>query len=253
MDDNLSKKIDEGKMRHIVNIFFGKEDKRTSFVVQQGEFNSREIEARLWEYTWEGKSIPLTLDAAKVMVVYKYGAITTPEYETESLGANCVCFTLPSCALVAPGMVQMQFFLYGNNSLLQSAVVPFKVLGSLTPSSLPKDDDVQPGTLTILKEAREVLQEAATAETERKAAERVRSETFAKWEKIMSELSGSTICFVENKKDLPAVGDEMTIYLARAEKQFFQWNEEKSEYEQLSGAESTFEITIIDGGNATGI
>lgn len=243
------------KMRHLVNVFFGKEDKRASFVVQQGEYNSREVVASLWERLPGGGSLPMNLARCHVMVVFQYGAVTTPEYTTYPVSDHDVGFIIPQCVLASPGMVQMQLRLYRDSSLLNSAVVPFKVLGSLSPSTLPKDEEVEPGLLGVLCQVREVLDEARVAENIRKEAEEERARTWAQWEKKINEFqaSGQAVHAADNRYDFPSVGSELVIYLARDEKKIYQWNEALLRYEQLSECESFYEIKIINGGDASGI
>lgn len=214
LEENLEQGIEEEtdeQMEHLINIFFGKEDKRTVFTVQQGEYNSRKVVAKLWENNRDGNTL-LNLKGRIVKVVYKYGAITTPEYSTTQVNDNEVSFILPKRVLAALGTVHMQLGIYKGKGLLKSAVVPFKVLGSIIPSMLPEsDEDVQSDLLYILGnitpekiEAWDALEENTKKYTDNKFKEfkeqyAEKLEEFE--EKLSYEVFGKLVSYTEQTPD----------------------------------------------------
>lgn len=245
-------------MRHLVNVFFGREDSRAGFVAQQGEFNSREIVCSLFEKLPGGGTLPMNLEKSTVMVVFSYGAVTTPEYKTRAITPHEVVFTLPQCVLLSPGKVEMQLRLYKESSLINSAIVPFKVLRSLSPSTIPGEEELEPGLLGVLAEVQQVLDEARVAENLRKRAEEERAETFEEWEKMLDDLKTSSLQVFNGKSryDFPSVGSSAVIYKAQRERRLYQWNENNMVYETLcdsgGGGSDVSDVTIICGGNAYG-
>lgn len=174
-------------MQHLVNVIFGEPGHRCSFTVQQGEYNSREVVCAMWQAMPGGGKLPFRTEGISVMVVYKYGSATSPQYATTICGDNEVCFVIPQHVLAGAGKAEMQLLVYAERSLLKSAIVPFKILDSLNPSAVC-EPDVEPELLGILTQVRSVLTKATESEKARAEAEAARAKQFAEWEAVMDNL-----------------------------------------------------------------
>jgi len=242
-------------LQHLVNVFFGEAGQKGTFTVQQGEYNSREIICALWQRMPGGGQLPMRTDDITVMVVFKHGTVTTPPYATTIIGDNEISFVLPQSVMAAAGKAEMQLNVYGDDSLLNSAIVPFKILASITPATVGQPD-VEPGLLGILQQVRTVLNRAERAEKAREEAERDRAKTFEEWKKIIEDLGEGTasVFNAETRYDFPSVGSPNVIYKAESERKIYQWNSDELKYEALNSAETTEELNIkvIYGGDASG-
>ena len=241
-------------MQHLVNVFFGEAGQKGTFTVQQGEYNSREIICALWQKMPGGGKLPMRTNDITVMVVFKYGTVTTPPYATTIIGDNEISFVLPQAVMAAAGKAEMQLNVYGDDSLLNSAIVPFKILASITPASVGTPD-VEPGLLGILQQVRHTLDKAERGERARCLAEKERAKTFEEWKTIIEDLSaGNSVVNAETRYDFPSVGSPNVIYKAETERKIYQWNSDELKYELLSSGETTGELNIkvIYGGDASG-
>lgn len=244
-------------MQHLVNVIFGEPGHRCSFTVQQGEYNSREVVCAMWQAMPGGGKLPFRTEGISVMVVYKYGSATSPQYATTICGDNEVCFVIPQHVLAGAGKAEMQLLVYAERSLLKSAIVPFKILDSLNPSAVC-EPDVEPELLGILTQVRSVLTKATESEKARAEAEAARAKQFAEWEAVMDNLEQNSLQVYNaaTRFEFPSVGSADVIYKAETEKKIYQWNSTEMKYELLNEASSGGDIQsiqIINGGDASGI
>lgn len=243
-------------MQHMVNVFLGEAGSNSSFIVQQGEYNSREIVCAIYQKCPGGGRVQLKMNTGEytVMVVYRYGSSTSPEYPTKVVGDNEISFVIPQIVLNYAGKAEFQLKVYSDTSLLNSAIVPFKILGSIPPASMGPDD-VEPELLGILAEVRDVLQQAEENEKARQEAEKERQEAFEKWEQLFN--NGEYVQQVYNAQthfEFPSVGSPNVIYKAEAERKIYQWNQNGLMYETISESPGGDlpEFDVIYGGDANG-
>lgn len=114
-------------MVHNIRIVFGAQT-QPSITIQQSDYNSRTIQAAC--FTSSGQ--PMDFSGATVTVVYNAGADLTKEYPVTVVG-NVLAFTMPGLAAQTAGSWTMQIFIYGSDSLLHSAEIPYTVLKTITP------------------------------------------------------------------------------------------------------------------------
>lgn len=197
----------------------------------------------------------MNLDDITVMVVYdKANGAPSPEYMADIVEDGKVRFVIPKSILTTYGDAQLQLRLYGDDSLLTSAILPFKIKKSIAPTTGDAEDDTAPAMLVLLAQVEEVLEKAASAEAEREAAEKEREKRFAEYEEIISnaETANQQVYNANTRFDFPSVGNVNVIYKAESEKKLYQWNKTELRYEVLGEVDAMLDIEIINGGDAYG-
>lgn len=76
---------------------------------------------------------------------------------------------------------------------------------------------------------------------------------FTPWNELpyQDEIS-SQIFNAEDVKEFPKEGNPSMIYKASKTANLYQWNPDNKEYELLAGSQGSYDIKIINGGNANG-
>ena len=134
---------DEGRRGHYLNIFLGDDSlKNKSFSVQQGDYNSNVVVCNLYGTNENGKSEQIDLADKTITVVFQHeNGKPSQEYSVkieEEIG--CISFSIPRSILCERGDASLQLKIYGDDSLLNSAVIPFIVADSID------DEDFEDGT-----------------------------------------------------------------------------------------------------------
>ena len=119
----------------------------------------------------------------------------------------------------------LQLKLYGDDSLLNSVIVPFEVIPSITDCG--HADGCKPVTLTILQKVEAALEDLDMMREEFEAAEAERNDQFEAWEETLSNVQAVTKSVVNKptRYDFPSVGDANVIYKAESERKLYQWND----------------------------
>ena len=142
-------------MLHTIRITFGGST-QPKIEIQQGDYNSRTIQALC--YTSSGSL--MSFDGQTVSVVYSISGAVSAEYPVQVTG-NVLSFTMPGLASASVGAGSMQVRIYGSESLLQSAIIPYVVKASLDPG--PADEDQVPMLVMLVQQAQEAIVECNKA------------------------------------------------------------------------------------------
>lgn len=151
-------------MVHTIRIQFGAQA-HPKIEIQQGDYNSRVIQALC--YTSSGAA--MSFDGQTVSVVYSISGTVSAEYPVQVTG-NVLSFTMPGLASASVGAGSMQVRIYGSESLLQSAIIPYVVKASLDPG--PAEEDQIPMLVMLVQQAQQAIAGAnAAASTANQAAQ----------------------------------------------------------------------------------
>ena len=142
-------------MVHNIRITFGAQ-MQPQIVIQQGDYNSRTIQALC--YTSSGGA--MSFDGQTVSVVYSISGTVSAEYPVQVTG-NVLSFTMPGLASASVGAGSMQVRIYGSESLLQSAIIPYVVKASLDPA--PAEEDQVPMLVMLVQQAQQAIAGANAA------------------------------------------------------------------------------------------
>lgn len=142
-------------MVHNIRITFGAQT-QPQIDIQQGDYNSRTIQALC--YTSSGGA--MSFDGQTVSVVYSISGTVSAEYPVQVNG-NVLSFTLPGLASASVGTGSMQVRIYGSESLLQSAIIPYVVKASLDPG--PAEEDQVPMLVMLVQQAQQAIAECTAA------------------------------------------------------------------------------------------
>lgn len=102
----------------------------------------------------------MSFDGQTVSVVYSISGAVSAEYPVQVTG-NVLSFTMPGLASASVGAGSMQVRIYGSESLLQSAIIPYVVKASLDPG--PADEDQVPMLVMLVQQAQEAIVECNKA------------------------------------------------------------------------------------------
>lgn len=144
-------------MVHTIRIQFGAQA-QPKIEIQQGDYNSRVIQALC--YTSSGAA--MSFDGQTVSVVYSISGTVSAEYPVQVTG-NVLSFTMPGLASASVGAGSMQVRIYGSESLLQSAIIPYVVKASLDPG--PAEEDQVPMLVMLVQQAQQAIAGANAAAT----------------------------------------------------------------------------------------
>ena len=142
-------------MVHNVRITFGAQT-QPQIEIQQGDYNSRTIQALC--YTSSGSL--MGFEGKTVSVVYEISGNSSEEYPVKVLG-NVLTFTMPGLSASAAGAGKLQLRIYGNESLLHSAVIPYTVKASLEPGQ--GQEDQVPLLVMLVQQAQQAIAECTEA------------------------------------------------------------------------------------------
>ena len=142
-------------MIHTIRITFGTQT-QPQIDIQQGDYNSRTIQALC--YTSSG--VAMSFDGQTVSVVYSISWTVSAEYPVQVTG-NVLSFTMPGLASASVGAGSMQVRIYGSESLLQSAIIPYVVKASLDPG--PAEEDQVPTLVMLVQQAQQAIAECTAA------------------------------------------------------------------------------------------
>ena len=142
-------------MVHTIRITFGSQT-QPQIEIQQGDYNSRTIRARC--YTSSG--VLMEFEGETVSVVYEISGKISEEYPVEVLG-NVLTFTMPGISSASAGSGKLQLRIYGEKSLLHSAIIPYTVKASLDPG--PAEEDQVPMLVLLVQQAQEAIAKCTAA------------------------------------------------------------------------------------------
>ena len=142
-------------MVHNIRITFGAQI-QPQIEVQQGDYNSRTIQALC--YTSSGSL--MGFEGNTVSVVYEIAGNPSEEYPVKVLG-NVLTFTMPGLVSSSAGAGKLQLRIYGQESLLHSAVIPYTVKASLDPG--PAEEDQVPMLVMLVQQAQQAIAGANAA------------------------------------------------------------------------------------------
>lgn len=143
-------------MIHTIRINFGPQI-QPQIEIQQGDYNSRTIQA--FCYTTSGTL--MNFDGNTVSVVYDVSGNTSAEYPV-AVSGNVLTFTMPGISSAsATGSGKLQLRIYGEKSLLHSAIIPYTVKASLDPG--PAEEDQVPMLVLLVQQAQEAIDSANAA------------------------------------------------------------------------------------------
>ena len=179
----------------------------------------------------------------------------TPEYSTQidDTHVGRVRFCIPHRILTKAGDAVLQLKIYGEDSLLNSVILPFEIEKSI--NDCGHDDGCVPVTLQVIQKVESAIEELEFLRDEFEEAEAARQEQFEEWQDKIENISESEREVINSltRHDFPEDGDVEKIYKAQEESKLYQWNPTLVDYEPLSAsAGSVDNITIIHGGNAYG-
>lgn len=165
------------------------------------------------------------MDVTATVVFKKKNGRPTPEYSVEIDGSETgrVRFCIPQKILKTPGDAMLQLKLYGDDSLLNSVIVPFEVIPSITDCG--HADCCKPVTPTILQKVEAALEDLDMMREEFEAAEAERNDQFEAWEETLSNAGSKAVVNKPTRYDFPSVGDANVIYKAESERKLYQWND----------------------------
>lgn len=142
-------------MVHNIRITFGTQT-QPQIEVQQGDYNSRTIQALC--YTSGGAL--MSFEGKTVSVVYDIAGNPSEEYPV-AVSGNMLTFTMPEISASAAGAGKLQLRIYGQESLLHSAVIPYTVKASLEPGQ--GQEDQVPLLVLLVQQAQEAIDGANAA------------------------------------------------------------------------------------------
>lgn len=102
----------------------------------------------------------MNFDGKTVSVVYEISGKISEEYPVEVLG-NVLTFTMPGISSASAGSGKLQLRIYGEKSLLHSAIIPYTVKASLDPG--PAEEDQVPMLVLLVQQAQEAIDSANAA------------------------------------------------------------------------------------------
>lgn len=136
-------------MVHNIRITFGAQI-QPQIEVQQGDYNSRTIQALC--YTSSGSLMGFEGNTASV--VYEIAGNPSEEYPVKVLG-SVLTFTMPGLVSSSAGAGKLQLRIYGEESLLHSAVIPYTVKASIEPGQ--GEEDQVPMLVLLVQQAQEAI------------------------------------------------------------------------------------------------
>ena len=142
-------------MVHNIRITFGAQI-QPQIEVQQGDYNSRTIQALC--YTSSGSL--MGFEGNTVSVVYEIAGNPSEEYPVKVLG-SVLTFTMPGLVSSSAGAGKLQLRIYGEESLLHSAVIPYTVKASIEPGQ--GEEDQVPMLVLLVQQAQEAIVECNKA------------------------------------------------------------------------------------------
>lgn len=142
-------------MIHTIRITFGAQT-QPQIEIQQGDYNSRTIQALC--YTSSGAL--MSFDGKTVSVVYEIAGNPSEEYPV-AVSGNMLTFTMPGLSASDAGAGKLQLRIYGQESLLHSAVIPYTVKASLEPGQ--GQEDQVPLLVLLVQQAQEAIDGANAA------------------------------------------------------------------------------------------
>lgn len=143
-------------IRRSIRLTFGAKA-QPGITLQRGDCFSTAICAQCYA----PNGCPVSFEGRTVHVVYQTGGQSSPGYEVEARD-NVLTWTLPPCAAQTAGPGKMQLMVYGADSLLHSAVIPYTVLDSLEPGE--GGEDPVPALVLLLDKAQAAISGANAAE-----------------------------------------------------------------------------------------
>ena len=114
----------------------------------------------------------MSFDGQTVSVVYSISGTASAEYPVQVTG-NILTFTMPGLASASVGAGSMQVRIYGSESLLQSAIIPYAVKASLDPG--PAEDDQVPMLVMLVQQAQQAIAGLSSARPRWTALTRLRT------------------------------------------------------------------------------
>ena len=140
---------------HNIRITFGAQI-QPQIEVQQGDYNSRTIHALC--YTTGGAL--MSFEGKTVSVVYEIAGNPSEEYPV-AVSGNMLTFTMPGLSASSAGSGKLQLRIYGEESLLHSAVIPYTVKASIEPGQ--GEEDQVPMLVLLVQQAQEAIDGANAA------------------------------------------------------------------------------------------
>ena len=142
-------------MVHNIRITFGAQI-QPQIEIQQGDYNSRTIQA----LCYASSGALMNFDGKTVSVVYDIAGNPSEEYPV-AVSGNMLTFTMPGISASAAGSGKLQLRIYGQGSLLHSAVIPYTVKASIEPGQ--GEEDQVPMLVLLVQQAQEAIGECNKA------------------------------------------------------------------------------------------
>ena len=142
-------------MVHNIRITFGAQT-QPQIEVQQGDYNSRTIQA----LCYASSGALMSFDGKTVSVVYEIAGNPSEEYPV-AVSGNMLTFTMPGLSASSAGSGKLQLRIYGEESLLHSAVIPYTVKASIDPGQ--GEEDQVPMLVLLVQQAQEAIDGANAA------------------------------------------------------------------------------------------